>query len=58
MIRWGIRLAQWFRNPPSRRMVIVMAVTIGFCVALVLVERFIGWPSWATMGDQPPRIMR
>lgn len=58
MIRWGIRLAQWFRHPPSRQQVIIMAVALGFCVAVVLVERFIGWPAWATLGDQAPRIVR
>lgn len=58
MIRWAIRLAQWFRNPPSRRRVILMAITIGLCVAVVLVERFTGWPDWATPGDPGPRIVR
>ncbi|UPY37261.1 hypothetical protein [Sediminicoccus sp. KRV36] len=58
MIRWGFRLAQWFRHPPSRQRVIIMALVLGLCVALVLVERFIGWPQWATLGNQPPRIVR
>ena len=57
-IRWAIRLAQWFRHPPSRSRVILMAVVIALCVALVLVERFIGWPDWATLPDQGPRILR
>jgi type II secretory pathway component PulM len=58
MIRWSIRLAQWFRQPPSRGRVILMAVTIGLCLALVLVERLLGWPEWATLGDPGPRILR
>jgi hypothetical protein len=58
MIRWGIRLAQWFRNPPSRQHVRIMVAALAFCVAVVLVERFIGWPDWATLGNQPPRTLR
>ena len=58
MVRWGIRLVEWFRNPPSRQHVILMGVVIAFCLALVLIERFIGWPEWATMRDQAPRIVR
>ncbi len=58
MIRWGMRLAQWFRQPPSRQQVILMAAALGFCLAIVLVERFIGWPAWATLGNHPPRIVR
>lgn len=58
MIRWAIRLAQWFRRPPSRQQAILIAVTIGVCVAVVLVERFVGWPDWATLRDQAPRIVR
>lgn len=58
MIRWTIRLAMWFRQPPSRQHAILMAVVLAACVALVLVERFIGWPAWATLGDHPPRIVR
>lgn len=58
MIRWGIRLAQWFRRPPSRRRLIMMALVLGLCVALVMVERFIGWPAWATLGHQLPRGAR
>ena len=58
MIRWGIRLAQWFRNPPSRQRVIIMVAALAFCVAVVLIERFIGWPDWATLGNHPPRVPR
>ncbi len=58
MIRWTIRIAQWFRHPPSRRHVMIMAVAIGLCVALVLVERVIGWPEWATPGEGGPRLVR
>eukprot|EP01031_Cornospumella_fuschlensis_P048707 gene48707-59635_t len=52
-----MRLAQWFRRPPSRERAILIGVTIGLCVALVLVERVFGWPEWATLGGGP-RIIR
>ena len=29
MIRWSIRLARWFRHPPSRQTVMIGAVVIG-----------------------------
>ncbi|MBX9748837.1 MAG: hypothetical protein K5Q68_04405 [Roseococcus sp.] len=57
MIRWAMRLAQWFRRPPSRERAILIGVTIGLCLALVLVERVFGWPEWATLGGGP-RIIR
>jgi len=58
MIRWSIRLAQWFRHPPSRQMVMIGVVAISSALIIVGVERIWGWPTWLTMGDQPPRIIR
>lgn len=58
MLRWGLRLAQWFRRPPSRQQVILMALVLVLCLGLVAIERFIGWPSWATLGHHGPRIVR
>ncbi|MEI6158699.1 MAG: hypothetical protein WCP77_02600 [Roseococcus sp.] len=57
-LRWTIRLAQWFRHPPSRQRVITMGVVLGLCLAVVLVERFIGRPEWATLGNHAPRMVR
>lgn len=58
MIRWGIRLAQWFRNPPSPRMVAIVIGVVAICLIIVGIERIYGWPAWLTLGDQPPRIIR
>jgi len=58
MIRWSIRLARWFRHPPSPRMVMIGAVVIGAALIIVGVERMGAWPAWLTLGDQPPRIIR
>ena len=58
MIRWGIRLTQWFRNPPSPRTVALVIGLVAICLLIVGVERIYGWPAWLTLGDQPPRIIR
>lgn len=56
MTRLFIQLAQWLRNPPSRRQAIVMLVALVAAVSLVLVERFVGWPDW--MRSEPVPIRR
>jgi len=58
MIRWGIRLAQWFRHPPSPRTVMIGLVAISAALIIIGIERFWGWPVWLTLGDHPPRILR
>ncbi|WP_458096067.1 hypothetical protein [Roseomonas sp. WA12] len=35
-----------WRNPPSRRKLIVMLVAFGLSFGLVIVERTVGWPDW------------
>ncbi|NKE44210.1 hypothetical protein HB662_05440 [Roseomonas frigidaquae] len=52
-----IRMAQWLRHPPSRRTVQIIIVVLVVATALVLVERFIGWPDWATTERVPMRRM-
>ncbi|MDB5414211.1 MAG: hypothetical protein JWR10_2546 [Rubritepida sp.] len=58
MIRWGIRLAQWYRHPPSRQRLIVMAVVIVACLAALAIERIFGWPSWLTTNGRLPHSPR
>jgi hypothetical protein len=41
-------MAQWARNPPSTKRVLIVLVTIVICLALVGIERWVGWPDWAT----------
>ena len=47
MTRILIRLSQWLRRPPSRRQ----------AIAIVLVERHVGWPDWAQSERVPIRRM-
>ncbi|NMJ40525.1 hypothetical protein GWK16_04695 [Roseomonas sp. JC162] len=35
------------RRPPSRTHLLIMVVAIGAALALVAVERVVGWPDWA-----------
>ena len=45
LTRLGIFLSQLVRRPPSRGKALVMLVALGLALALVAVERFIGWPE-------------
>jgi hypothetical protein len=53
--RWFIRMSQWARHPPSWGRVKLYAGVIAACLALVAVERFIGWPDWLTVERMPKR---
>lgn len=55
MTRIFIKLARWFRNPPSRSWLVIAAVTVAACLALALVERFVGWPDWLRAEPVPVR---
>ncbi len=57
LLRLSVFITRLVRNPPSRRQAMVMLGALLACVALLLVERFIGWPDWATL-DRSPRILR
>ncbi len=52
---WFVRMARWARNPPSWGRVKLVLVVIGVCLALVAVERFIGWPEALTVDRLRPR---
>ena len=49
------RLAQ---NPPSARMVVLGLVVLALCLALVAVERFLGWPEALTVERARPSAIR
>jgi hypothetical protein len=53
LTRIFLQLAAWVRNPPSRTHVIVIFVAVGAAVALVMVERFVGWPDWMRSDGVP-----
>jgi hypothetical protein len=50
-----LRLAQWYRNPPSRRYLWIAGVAIAASVAIVLLERVFGWPDWLRTERVPIR---
>ena len=48
-MRWLLRMALWARRPPSEARVKLVLGVIVACVSLVLIERLLGWPDWATV---------
>ncbi|MCR9125835.1 MAG: hypothetical protein NXH82_06870 [Rhodobacteraceae bacterium] len=50
---WLLRMAQWARNPPSARQVLLAFAVIAVCLVLFGLERFGYWPDWAQ--TQPMR---
>lgn len=55
MTRLLIRLAQWWRHPPSPARVRLILLVLAFSAAIVLVERYVGWPDWMTTERTPIR---
>ncbi len=51
------RLAQWYRNPPSRRYLWIAGIAIAVSIAIVLLERGLGWPDWLRSEPVPIRRM-
>lgn len=39
----------WARRPPSEARVKMVLGVIALCLILVGIEKFIGWPEWATV---------
>jgi hypothetical protein len=46
---WFLRMVQLARNPPSPARVKLVVGVIAACLALVVVERLIGWPDALTV---------
>lgn len=46
---WLLRAKRWVQNPPSWGRVKLVLAVIGLCLALVAVERLVGWPDWLTV---------
>ncbi len=44
-----LKMSRLARNPPSRKRIILWAVVLIAAFGLFAVERFIGWPEWATV---------
>ncbi|HWX50644.1 MAG TPA: hypothetical protein VNZ61_21565 [Roseomonas sp.] len=45
LLRLSILMGRLVRRPPSRRVAVAMLVALGASVALVLIERSVGWPE-------------
>ena len=39
------RLAIWIRRPPSRRRLLILAITLGAALAIAGIEKYVGWPD-------------
>jgi hypothetical protein len=46
---WLLRMARWARHPPSPRRVALVLGVVAACLALVAVERVVGWPEALTV---------
>lgn len=57
LTRLLIRLSQWYRRPPSPRRIAIILVVLAVAAVIVAVERFVGWPDWATTERTPIRRM-
>ncbi len=51
-MRWLLRMSQWARKPPPLWKVLLVFGVVLACLALVGVEKFIGWPDWMTVNGQ------
>lgn len=58
-LTWLIRASRWARNPPSKKMVILVFSILAAGLALLALEKLGLWPDWATM-ERPrnPRLPR
>lgn len=46
---WLLRMSRWARNPPSWGRVKLVLGIIAVCALLFVIERYVGWPDWATV---------
>ncbi len=44
--RWLLRMARWAQNPPSDKRVVFVLGIAAVCIALFLIERYVGWPDY------------
>lgn len=43
---WLMRAKRWAQNPPSAGRVKLVFTVVALCLAVVLIERVVGWPDW------------
>ena len=51
-MNWLLRMARWARNPPSMGRVKLVLGVVAWCIGLVVMERFVGWPDWLTLNKR------
>jgi hypothetical protein len=47
----------WARRPPSEKRVKLFVGLIALCIAIALLEHYVGWPEWAKL-ERMPRAPR
>lgn len=50
-------MSRWSRERPSRKLVITVCVAVALILAVIAVERFVGWPEFLTVNKLPRRPM-
>ncbi len=56
--RWLLRMAKWAHRPPGAARVRLVLGVIALCLALLAVERFIGWPDWLRVEPVRRHLLR
>ncbi len=46
---WLLRMRRWIQNPPSRKMLKLIALVVIISLLLYGYERAFGWPEWLTV---------
>jgi len=49
------RLAVWIRRPPSRRRLLILAITVAAALAIAGIEKYVGWPDSMRV-ERIPRV--
>lgn len=47
------RLAIWIRRPPSPRRMLLIAIVVAAALAIVGIEKYVGWPDALTVERLP-----
>ena len=46
---WLLRMKRWAQNPPSPKMLKLIAFVVVASIALYAYEQAFGWPEWLTV---------
>jgi hypothetical protein len=52
-LHWLFRMRRWAQRPPTAGRVLLVLGVVAVCLALLAVERWIGWPDWLTVTRVP-----